>query len=50
MRPSTNKSRINERKARCVSMSEHVEWLTLSLLGKDESAVELVDGSKSKKI
>jgi hypothetical protein len=34
MRPSTNKSRINEWKVRHTFASEHVERLTLSLLAK----------------
>ena len=34
MRPSTNKSRINELEARYTSASEHVERLTPSLLAK----------------
>ncbi|MBE0681288.1 MAG: hypothetical protein IH589_05190 [Anaerolineales bacterium] len=41
MRPSTNKSQINEWEARYTSASEHVERLTPSLLAKDKSAVEL---------
>ena len=34
MRPSTNKSRINELEARYIFASEHVERLTPSLLAK----------------
>jgi hypothetical protein len=49
MRPSTNKSRINEWEALYTSASEHVEWLTPSLLAKAfrGELVEQEDGDES---